>query len=495
MTTVTVRHAPVERSSIASRGLETRASVLKGLRVAQLLLVLGLYAPIALTGGQPNFNELGLESACMVAVGVCSWALLSAFLAARTLWDPRVLLTLSLVLFNAGQLIYHLLLPEEELFFGWFSEAQIIPAAYYVAVCIATWSLGMLMLAGRNDRAASPVAVGTVRGLFRIGFLFFLVALLPVVWQIRETLQVVASGGYLALYQQDVVVGFAAWQDVLGRFFVPGALIVVAAGRDHARLRRVATGALLLYAAAQFAAGHRSAALLPLLAFFFVWHHSVRRISRAVTVSVLALLAGVVIPSIAILRTTNTMADFSPAAIAEALSSTENPFFATIHEFGGSMSTVVHSLQLVPAQRPHDNGMGYVRSLYTIVPSLSGERNAGVAEGTYSGWLIWTVDPATAAAGGGLGFSAIAESYVNFGWVGGPLMFLVLSLLGHALLARFGDYRHALHVVVSGVFLNAMLFWPRAETVAVVRPIVWFALVPAALLWFLRQARRASWRA
>src|SRR5262249_37660921 len=113
----------------------------------------------------------------------------------------------------------------------------------------------------------------------------------------------------------------------------------------------------------------------------------------------------------------------------------------------------------------------------SYIPNLFWDVHPGMARGTYADWLVQEVDPVYASAGGGLGYSFIAEAYANFGWLGPP----VLILLGYAL-ARWGIW--ASHVSAPGrlaavaSYTAYFLFFARAESLLVARPLIWYALLP-----------------
>jgi len=87
------------------------------------------------------------------------------------------------------------------------------------------------------------------------------------------------------------------------------------------------------------------------------------------------------------------------------------------------------------------------------------------------------VDRVTALSGGGLGFSFIAEAYLNFGAFGGPVL---LGFTGFALAWLFlkadGDdpAKHAF----AASFLAFLFVFARGESAIVVRGLVWYAVIP-----------------
>ena len=152
----------------------------------------------------------------------------------------------------------------------------------------------------------------------------------------------------------------------------------------------------------------------------------------------------------------------------------------------GSVSTVAYTVELVPRYRPYDDGVGYAYALLTVVPSLFWDRHPSVARGVPSAWLIETIDPYTAAQGGSIGYSFVADAFLNFGALGVPLFSLLLGW-GMVRFWRWADGRVGRLAVVA-TFVPHLLFSARAEIDVLPRPLVWYGFVPYALYLLIRRS-------
>src|SRR5262249_2754929 len=160
-----------------------------------------------------------------------------------------------------------------------------------------------------------------------------------------------------------------------------------------------------------------------------------------------------------------------------------------LNEMGASILTVVFVLDLVPAERDFCWGESYLHSLAAVLPgSLAGSYFAN--RDTEESWLVQTVSPLTASVGGGLGFSLIAEAYLNFG-VGAPV---VLGLAGW-LLGTFAGWVHAGgrsgRLAFAACVISIVLFSARASSLSFVRRVVILCGVPCAVLVCGRALDRA----
>lgn len=155
---------------------------------------------------------------------------------------------------------------------------------------------------------------------------------------------------------------------------------------------------------------------------------------------------------------------------------------------GGSMQTVTYTIELVPGTRAYDMGDSYYYAALTAVPNLFWRVNPGVARGLLSDWLIREVDPYTASVGGGLGYSFIAEAYLNFGWWGVPLVLGLIGLLFGGLVLWAGRSGDIARLATVASFASFFLFFARGEAALVVRGLVWYAILPYLAILYLRHA-------
>ena len=105
-------------------------------------------------------------------------------------------------------------------------------------------------------------------------------------------------------------------------------------------------------------------------------------------------------------------------------------------------------------------------------------------------WLTREVAPTIARKGGSIGYSFLAEAYLNFGPVGACL---VLFLLGAAVvrLDRWATGEpgapRAARIVAAASLFPFLLVFPRAEATTVVRGLAWYSVAPYLLILVFQQ--------
>jgi hypothetical protein len=166
--------------------------------------------------------------------------------------------------------------------------------------------------------------------------------------------------------------------------------------------------------------------------------------------------------------------------LIQVFSSIDNPAVSMVSEMGGSATTVAYTIELVPESRPFDYGASYGFGLLTLLPNLFWDLHPTIAHAPEN-WLIQTVDPYQAARGGGLGYSFIAEAYLNAGWAG---VILVSGMLGFAfakLATSFSSTGDLAKIACTATILAFTLKYARSDCTEVFRGVVWYALGPYVL--------------
>ncbi len=422
---------------------------------------------------------------CALLVALFIWSLWSWKAVTKRLFDPYILFLGTATLFNGGHAFLEVFgLNENGILQGSFSDQIVVETLFLVILGLASFHYGALVsvtIGKINFSKESPVkkpGVSTARCIRLIGWGLFAVSFLPALFLLSDSVILVLSSGYFALYEQEVVTGFNAWPRILAAFLIPATLFLLAGSGKRSNLTSVTTIILLSYVIMMFFLGWRGRAMSTLIAYSWLWHRIVRPVPRTVLLSISLVMFIAVLPVIGITRSIVGEQRLSVAFFLDAYASIENPTIALISEMGGSMGTVARTLELVPAVRDFDMGLGYLYALLTAFPNLFWDIHPTIARGTASGWLVWEVAPYTASRGGSLAYSFIAEAYLNFGWVGAPLALGLMGFLfGNFVSGAEKSGDPAKRAMVAS-FLSFFLMFARSESADVVRPLLWYALLP-----------------
>jgi oligosaccharide repeat unit polymerase len=223
--------------------------------------------------------------------------------------------------------------------------------------------------------------------------------------------------------------------------------------------------------------GNRSMAYFPLLVGVVLWVKSGRKIPILMATG-LAVLALAMIPVLGALRTERAYENISLDAIVD--SSAGVNVGTGLAEMGGSAGILAITLQAIPAEEPYRLGTSYLGYLRNMIPNVglhydlskdSREiihRNGSLEEGllrvspsTWASVKVLGIDE-TLYQHSGVGFSAVAEPYFNFGYLGVVGFFVLMGFF----LARMECSHLLLHyswLVFSSIFYWLLILTVRNE--------------------------------
>ncbi|MFO0773571.1 MAG: O-antigen polysaccharide polymerase Wzy [Nitrospiraceae bacterium] len=238
--------------------------------------------------------------------------------------------------------------------------------------------------------------------------------------------------------------------------------------------------------------GYRSAAMFPLLVGTILWTKTGRHIPVVLAVGMVGIIM-IAIPTIAILRASGSYDSMSSAKVSESIEQADST--NTFVELGSTAAILGATLRFVPETDPYRYGLTYVHALRETIPNLSltaresdrdrflkdGASQAAMIHLAPSDWLTYKLEPLKFYNGEGVGFSAIAEPYLNFGYPGVVVCFALLGFL----LGRL-DQKPLWAEPKWLVFCGAV-FWPLVRTVRndinnFTKPMLFMYLILA--VWF-----------
>lgn len=282
---------------------------------------------------------------------------------------------------------------------------------------------------------------------------------------------------YFGTYERAVTEDFRFY--LFGRMVVPIGLLVAAAGAT--RRQMVVLG--LLFAVdlgPLFFHGVRGPTILHASALLAVWAVKDRAMARTIGV-VVAVLAIALVPVIRVTR------DVENASVMESLREIDP--MEILFEAGGSMYPVVITAEQVESGGERLwMGHSYRQGAEHVILNLSSRRRQYQTHDLYpNAWATREVDPSLFEMGGGIGYSAVAEPYLNFGPPGVVVFFLLLGVFIGACerWMKRDPFRAAIGAATFGFVLWAV----RDDSVAVPRALM-LACATVFGAWILKRLRR-----
>jgi oligosaccharide repeat unit polymerase len=191
----------------------------------------------------------------------------------------------------------------------------------------------------------------------------------------------------------------------------------------------------------------------------------------------LGLVVMILIPTIATFRSeeNKTVGKFFSTMI-ENVSVGENNFIVkTISELGCTMYAFVLTEEVVPSVVQYKNGESYLASLLMIIPS---QLMGGYSFAPKAALDIWLQDVHQLPYGPG--FSLLAETYYNFGYIGGVLFAAMLGYIFSKILSFSSTKKNTneLFRLLSLIFLYNSMLAARFPFHSTPRNLVYMYIIP-----------------
>lgn len=460
------------------------------------IYLLGSVALLAISvAARPVLRVLALtdedliRAQCWMLVLIGIWCPWSWKRCQRPLLHPYTLIFAAAFAFSASLAALEVFgFGEHGVFASGFSLETISDTLALVAMCLISLHVGALLgyrvPAARLTRTdAKNYSVTKARSL-AAGL--FLLGAVPTAITLVETVSVVNSQGYFALYQGIAPTGIEAAPKILAMLFVPAALYLLALSERRRSWVVLCVGSLAVYCLVTLYRGGRSPAGVVLLSTAWLFDCYVRRIPRGLLFGAVAILL-IVFSGVGALRNLTGEQRTASRMLATAFESRGESLVSSVAEMGSSMNVISHVLRLVPGVRGFDWGTSYLLSASAVLPNVTSGLHPAVASGTPSRWLIEVIDPATARAGGGIGFSFIAEAYLNFGWFGSPPVMIGLGVFWGWLCSWCEHDRDPLKMALLAGATAMSLALVRNDTTGAFRSLVWYGFLPYfGLRWLAR---------
>jgi oligosaccharide repeat unit polymerase len=355
----------------------------------------------------------------------------------------------------------------------WMSSGALPASLSLVSTAMAAFTMGARLLGG-SRRDELPLSLPPRPVLLLAGSV---VALLGagLLW-VGGRQAGVFSTGYGEVFQRALTADIRAFN--VGMMVFPIGVVVAAVGASRAQMLPLAA-AVLAILAPLFLAGFRGPVIVHLATLLAVWARKDVRLARRVALA-LAAAAVVLVPAVRMTRDTRRdvregLVRFDPLALFLEAGTSLYPLVVTADRVGSGAE-------------PLWMGRSYALAVARVVPNL-GER-AGL-EGralTPNGWATLHADRWLYERGGGIGFSGVAEPYLNFGLAGVVVFFFLLGLV----MQRWERWleRDPFRAGIAAATFGFVLWTVRNESLELFRSMALATVVVGGALWLHRVLRR-----
>ena len=426
------------------------------------LVIFSLYKIIDVCSGALSYSQLRI-------LGLMGWVLLLAFLLVfKYVTNEYITLAtvfaLSMFAFSYGQVLLFGLGAEYEYFFynSYYSSFYnrdlrvLFDANFYTLICLWTFCLGILVsinVQKRKERAKDARFNSSMKKTFIA--VFFISAIPYLTYNVYLALYSLAYG-----YSQSLELTQPAIIRYVGVFFVPASIGAVICSEHNKKLKLFIILCAAFNCVCSFIIGGRSLAF-GLMVGVIVILLMKKKISGGTLLALCigAFLLATISVSVADYRSAVESASFVSVVLKNLVQ--KNILVQFLGEAGFSGTSIVWTMQLVKSGYGTFGGMTYIGAIANLVPSTLDVFN-----------VLSYFEPYTQLEGlltehfsfnFGVGFSLVAESYINFKWFGFVVIFFEAVIFGKLLNLKNDDGLWKRYIAV--VMLTVLLSIPRRDIV------------------------------
>ena len=369
------------------------------------------------------------------------------------------------------------------------TEADLLATKWYVCLSMLAFHIGAMLLIkpGKKKAAVVPQGVDVVRiegdrkALYYAGaFVSIIVTPIALALRVKEVI-IAMRYGYDALYYGDMSTQSGYVQIIIFLFFP--ALVAFLIGSNFKKRVVWIVGVIFgVYAILGIASGDRGSWLYSLL--IFIWLYAQKHGIKPTTMVKLIILGviGIYALQVVTLSRDGGLSELTAQSFIDAFSTDNSPIVDAFFEMGTTMGIVTIFLK-AGAIYPYANT--YLTAILGAVSSRV-MTILGIDFVLIGDWLSQDYF----GLNYGLGFSMIAEAYVNGGYLGGLIYMLVLGgVIGKLLCLCRDNHDMASKPIRSFVAIasaNLLMSLPRGAAYLVVKSFVYGVLVILVLVYVLR---------
>lgn len=387
-------------------------------------------------------------------------------------------------LFNFGQAVNRILFPNGGMatntVLAKTSEHLVMQAELFAMLCIFAITVGYVLTHNKKKRIGMSLigirdsdsfSKHDLTQLKSMSWIVLAVSVLPMAYIDFAKILSLSSGSYQDTYQVYQH-GIGKYLSFIGQFGKPALCLLIFSYHKEKRKATAIFFLVNLYLLLAMLSGDRSTQLVYLITNLLIYAKFVRKPKfRTIVLGVLAVYFGLgFLSALSIFR----YSEFSIQSFLAAFLTRRDQgiLFNSLREYGGSLVSLVHSIDYIPRHKPFNCGLTYLESLLFISPVLP----QSIVDAVNTSISFVHAFPDDAADFISLGGSCLGELYFNFGWIS-PFFALVIGSIvkrvDNGLNYEF-DLRKAAIIIV---LLPSMILWVRDFFVKMVFMTFWLSIL------------------
>ncbi len=311
----------------------------------------------------------------------------------------------------------------------------------------------------------------------KFSFLCLIVFSFPFLYYKLSQMMISIRYGYESIYYSNI--NAHSFGDIIGYFsnlFVISLILLLYVYRNNKTGRRIFAFLLFLLIVMSFVTGLRGSAITLLICFALVYFKFINNNIKKQTLTVIVMIV-ILLTIIPIVKDYRSISDksISSAFNYAQEKSQDSIIIETISELGGSTQPFIMVSNIIPSIHSYKYGLSYLSSFMAIIPSTVYSTSFFTDNAALDLWLMKAYH-----MNYGPGFSIMAESYYNFGFVGGVIFSFFLGYFFSFILyykSKEEKY-YNLNYLLSISFLLMSLMIARGSFFHVPKCIIYLMMLP-----------------
>lgn len=425
----------------------------------------------------------GTPSPTLESLSLMGWICMFQFLYSIISWikkgnqllSPYIIFLITLYVFSTGQsFLWALGFESKRTLIGFYGVTidEIFKAQIFTQIMLAFFQIGASTFMAKIlvIRIPKETIVIDSNKLKKVGWILFIISVMPYSQMIIMRLLLSLSQGYGALFELEEKVGFDNLGGFIADYFIPSIICLFIAYRKNKPMRSFITIVLIVNIIAILITGGRSNAVILIALLLVMYNYLVRKFERK-TIFLGIFGAFFLLQILAYVGSARS--EHGRSSNFNELKFEDNAAIDAIAEMGSTMFCLIKTQNLVPDKFDYKYGKSYAYSFATLIPNIGiWEIHPAKKESNLSNWLTETLGLSF-----GTGYSMCAEAYINFGY----FCFVAFFFWGYFLANIFGKIEFSAKTgdLATLAFL-LILFWfflklPRNNFINLVRPIFFVA--------------------
>ncbi len=388
-----------------------------------LIVIVVFYSQIV---SHPEYNDLrvmGILGFIQLLFSIWSWKYLG-----KELINPYLFFLVALYTFSFGQsllYVFNIVSERRDLIgFQGITFKEIFDSQVLTLVMLSCFHIGAILSVSRLEESTySSLSIDYTKRIRRVGWVLFIVSIIPYFSRIIQDMIFSMMYGYGALYERVEEVGISQIDKYIGDYFVPSLICLFVGYRLNPKMRYFIFGLCLFNIVAILLTGGRTYAVILFALLILLYHYGVKRISLKGGI-VLVVFSVLFLTLLTAISHSRSESKRSVKVYFQKDSGIENGVTETIAEMGSSMFCLIKTKEIVPSREDYRYGRSYFYSFMSLIPNLGfWDMHPARLEANLGNWLTNKLGLSY-----GTGYSMCAEAYINFG-IGGSVAMLILGFL------------------------------------------------------------------